>query len=143
MKMILKITGVAFIHLAFFACYPDTGPLGVYYLAVSLLLWSVFLLFINTSTALVRFISGAAGLTINAASFALMAGALAVTMPQADKVSVLDKLQNEDYPDRATVAKGLARLGIHLDVKVPEGTAGIKELDREAAKAVEKLKGKK
>ena len=142
MKMILKIAGAALVHLAFFACYPDTGPLGIYYLAVSLLLWSVFLLFINTSTALIRFVSGADGLAVNAASFALMACALAVTLPQADKVSVLEKLQNEDYPDRATVARGLARLGIRLDVKVPEGAA-LRSLDKEAAKAVEKLKEKK
>lgn len=137
MTLILKILAVALLHVAFFAGYPETGPYGNYFLGVSLLVWSVFIIFINTSTKLIRFVSGAAGLAVNLASFALMAAAIAFTMPQRDKTSVLEKLQKGKYPDRDTINAGMLRFGVKLDTSVKNGVKG---LDAEVGKAIKKLK---
>lgn len=136
MKLIFKLAAAALLHLVFFACYPETGQFGNYYLAISLLLWAVFIMFINTSTKLVTLFSGAAGLVINLAAFGLMALALAATMPQDDKTSVLEKIKGGKYPDRGTIESGLERFGIDLD---KEKAAGIKAADKELDKAVKKV----
>lgn len=137
MSLIIKILAVGLLHLAFFASYPETGQYGNYYLAVSVLVWSVFILFLNTSTMLIRFISGTAGKIINLTGFALMAVAVAATMPQNDKTSVLEKVRGGKYPDRATINAGLRRFGINLNKEI--GSAA-KSLDREAEKALTELK---
>jgi Arc/MetJ-type ribon-helix-helix transcriptional regulator len=137
MTLILKILAVGLIHLALFASYPETGPVGKYYLGVSLLVWCVFIMFINTSAKLVRFISGGAGLIVNIAAFALIALSIAVTMPQRDRTSVMEKIQDGKYPDRATINSGLERLGIHLDKEVEKG---VERVNLEAGKALEKIK---
>lgn len=137
MTLILKLTIVALLHLAFYASYPETGQFGNYYLGISLLVWAVFIMFINTGAKLASFISGAAGFVINLAAFALMALAIAATMPQRDKSSVLEKIKAGKYPDRATINAGLLRFGVNLE---KETAAGVKGLDRELGKAVKKLK---
>ncbi len=137
MSLIFKILAIGLLHLVFFACYPETGALGNYYLGLSLLLWTIFIMFINTSTKLVKLISGLAGLVINLAAFGLMAFSIAATMPQRDKTSVLEKIQKGKYPDRDAINSGLLRFGINLD----QGRAAVtKGLDRELGKAVKKLK---
>ncbi len=137
MILIVKLIAVALVHMAFFASYPETGPFGTYYLWLSLLLWTVFILFINTSAKLVKLISGAAGTAVNIAAFGLMALAIAATMPQYDKTSVLEKIQKGKYPDRGTINSGMLRFGVNLNREV--GTQ-IKGLDGELEKAVKKLK---
>ena len=137
MTLILKLLAVALLHLAFYASYPETGQFGNYYLGISLLVWSVFIMFINTISKLVSMVSGAAGFSVNLAAFALMALALAATMPQHDKTSVLDKIKAGNYPDRDTVNAGMLRFGVDLD---REAAAGVKSLDKELGKAVKKLK---
>lgn len=137
MSLLLKILAVGLVHFAFFTAYPETGGYGNYYLSASLLLWSVFMIFINTSTRLVRFVSGAAGLAVNLAAFALMSLAIAATMPQHDRMSVLKKLQARRYPTSDTVKTGMLRFGIKLDNNV---NVGIKGLDSEVNKALKKLK---
>lgn len=137
MTLLLKILAVGLVHLAFFASYPETGGFGNYYLAVSLLMWSGFIIFINTSTRLIRFVSGAAGLAVNLAAFALMALAVAATMPQRDHTSVLEKLQAKKYPTSDTVKAGLLRFGVKLDNDV---NVRMKGLDSEVNKALKKLK---
>lgn len=137
MTLMLKIIAVALLHLAFYAAYPETGQFGNYYLGISLLVWSVFIMFINTGSKLVSMASGAAGTLVNLAAFALMALAIAATMPQYDKTSVLDKMKNGKYPDRDTVNTGMLRFGVNLN---REAAAGVKGLDKELGKAVKKLK---
>jgi len=135
--LILKILAVGLLHATFFTAYPETGPYGNWYLGVSVLVWSVFILFLNTSTKLIRFVSGAAGFAINLAAFALMAAAVAFTMPQRDGGRVLEKIQKGKYPDRDTVNAGLLRFGVKLDSEVKRGVKG---LDAEVGKALKKLK---
>lgn len=137
MTLIIKLLAVGLLHVLFFASYPETGPFGNYYLAISLLVWVVFIMFINTSAKLVSLLSGAAGTVINAAAFALMALAIAATMPQQDKDTVLDKLRGGKYPDRDTLNSGMRRFGVNLDKEVK---TGVKGMDREVGKALNKLK---
>lgn len=137
MSLMLKVIAVALVHVAFFACYPETGKMGDYYLWISLLVWTVFMLFLNTSTAILRFISGAFGAALNLAAFALMTLAIAATMPQHDRVSVLEKLQKGRYPDRDTINSGMLRFGVNLNREVKGGS---RKLDREVDKALHKLK---
>ena len=137
MKLLLNILGVALVHVLFFSAYPQTGPTGNIYLAVSALVWCGFLVFVNTATWLVRFLSGAAGLVINAAVFALMALSLAATMPQRDGTAVLAKLRGGDYPSAGTLAAGLGRFGIdvHKEVKTAR-----KDLERKKDEALDRIK---
>lgn len=137
MTLIFKIIAVALLHLAFYASYPETGQFGNYYLGISLLVWGVFIMFINTGSKLVSMASGAAGSLMNLAAFALMALAIAATMPQQDKISVLEKIKIGNYPDRDTLSTGMQRFGVDLD---REAAAGVKGLDKKLGKAVEKLK---
>lgn len=137
MTLIFRLAAAALLHLAFFACYPDTGPYGNYYLAVSLALWAAFLVFINAGTGLVKLLAGPAGGLVGLAVYAVMALALAATMPQADRTTVLEKLRGGKYPDRAVIARGLERFGVNLDKELKRGE---KALQKEAAGAVEKAK---
>ncbi len=137
MTLLLKVVGVALVHLFLFAAYPETGPYGNYYLSVSLLVWSVFIIFVNTSARLVRLVSGAAGFVLNLAAFALMTGAIAATMPQRDGTSVLKKVEARRYPDKDTMRAGLLRFGIHLDTRVKTQLRGI---DSEVNHALNRLK---
>ncbi len=137
MTLTLKIAAAALLHLVFFACYPETGWFGNYYLAISLLVWAVFIMFINTNAALIKLISGGVGLVINLAAFGLMALAIAATMPQRDKTSVFEKIKSGKYADRDTINAGMLRFGINLN---RETAAGVKGLNRELGKAARKLR---
>jgi hypothetical protein len=66
-----------------------------------------------------------------------MALAVAATMPQRDRTSVLEKLQARRYPDGGTFRSGLRRFGIKPDAPIK---SGIKDLDAGIGKAVKKLK---
>ncbi|HBA62113.1 MAG TPA: hypothetical protein DCZ92_15125 [Elusimicrobia bacterium] len=134
MALIFKLALVALVHIVFFAAYPDTGPYGNYYLAVSLVLWTGFTLFLGTAVKLVKFFSGAIGAVLNLAILALMTGAIAFTMPQSDKTSVLEKLQKGSYPDRATINKGMKRFGVNLEKEMGKGAKELEEKAKEAAK---------
>lgn len=138
MTLMLKVVAVALVHMALFAAYPETGPYGNYYLAVSLLVWSVFIIFVNTSAKLVRFIRGAAGFIINLAAFGLMTAAVAATMPQRDGTSVFKKVQAHRYPDKDIMRAGMLRFGVTLDAtKVKTEMRGI---DTKVNHALNKLK---
>jgi hypothetical protein len=135
--LLLKIAAVGLLHMAFFSTYPETGGFGNYYLSISMLVWSVFIIFINTSTSLVKLVSGAAGLVINLAAFSLMALAIAATMPQLDHTSVLDKLRARQYPTTGTVKSGMLRFGIRLDNNVD---LSLKRVNTEVNKTLKTLK---
>ena len=120
MTLILKLLAVALLHLAFYASYPETGQFGNYYLGISLLVWAVFIMFINTSAKLVSFISGAAGFVINLAAFALMALAIAATMPQRQDQRARQG-RGGKYPGRDTVNTGMLHFGVNLNRKRPPG----------------------
>jgi len=136
MTLLFKLALVALLHLAFFAAYPETGPFGNYYLAISLLLWAGFTLFLATAVKLITLLSGALGLALNLAAFFLMGLAIAFTMPQQDKTRVLDKLRQGAYPTRATLNTGMKRFGINLDKELEKGAEELKEQAEKAAKKI-------
>ena len=136
MFLVIKILLVALLHFVLFVCYPETGPNGTLYLTISMLAWSGFLLVISANLAFVKLISGALGLLFNMTFFALMLAAMALTMPQLDKVSVLEKVQKKQFPDRDSINMGLIRFGVKYESSVKKE---IKKLDLGINKAVDKL----
>lgn len=138
MDLLTKLLFAALLHLAFYVGYPDSGQAGKIYILVSPLLWAGFLIFLNTSTALLRLVSGLAGRLLNLAAFAAMGLALAATLPQADRVTVLEKLQAGRYPSRADMDRGLARLGLKKPAEAALQGA-VRELDERAAGAAKQL----
>ena len=136
MFLVIKILLVALLHFVLFVCYPETGSNGTLYLTISMLAWSGFLIVISANLAFVKLISGALSLLFNLAFFALMLAAIALTMPQLDKVSVLEKVQKKQFPDRNSLNMGLIRFGVKYESSVKKE---IKKLDQGVNKAVDKL----
>ena len=136
MFLVIKILLVALLHFVLFVCYPETGSNGTLYLTISMLAWSGFLMVISANLAFVKLISGALSLLFNLAFFALMLAAIALTMPQLDKVSVLEKVQKKQFPDRNSLNMGLIRFGVKYESSVKKE---IKKLDQGIDKAVDKL----
>ncbi len=110
MSLIFKILLVALGHYIMFLCYPETGPYGNLYLVISILAWSGFIVIISANLRFIKFISGAAGLLFNLAFFALMLAAIAFTMPQRDRIPVLEKIQKGQFPDRTSLNTGLIKI---------------------------------
>ena len=143
MSLIFKILLVALLHFILFVCYPETGPNGNLYLCISMLAWAGFLIIANANLAFVKFISGSLSLLFNLTFFALMLAAIALTMPQLDKVTVLEKIQNRQFPDENSIKMGLIKLGVNYEGGLKyENTVKkeIKKLDVGINKAVDKLK---
>lgn len=134
MSLIFRILLAAAVHAAFFACYPDTGPNGRIYLAVSLLAWAGFLITLSSGLKLFRMVSNLFGLLFNLAFFALMTAALGLTMPQEDRVTVLEKIRDKkQYPTLDTARIGLKRLNGYYREAADTGPG------KEIRKAAEKL----
>ncbi len=148
MTLLLEILALAAVHAAFFICYPETGPMGDVYIAVSFLVWTSLLIFIRTGAKLLNLGYSLLGLTVKVILLAIVAIAVAATMPQRDRTSVLDKIRAGRYPDRNTVSAGLRRFGVNIDRGVQGGIKqldhevndGMKKLDREAGKAIKNIK---
>ncbi|MEI7482838.1 MAG: hypothetical protein WCK75_10885 [Elusimicrobiota bacterium] len=136
MSLIFKILLAALLHLMVFICYPETGPKGRLYLIISMLAWSVFLMFISANFRFFKIISGAAGILFNLALFALMFAAIAFTMPQSDRISVLEKIQNGRLPDRASMSAGLVKIGVKFE---RAGKTKLKDLDRGIQKNLKRV----
>ena len=138
MALIFKILFTALLHLIFFLCYPETGPNGSLYLMVSMLAWSGFLIVISANLRFIKFISGMVGLLFNLAFFALMLAAIAFTMPQRDRVPVLEKIQKGQFPDRASLNTGLIKMGVTYRGTVKKELKGLDLGIQKALKSIEK-----
>jgi hypothetical protein len=110
MSLIFRIALAALVHAAFFSCYPDTGPNGKLYLIVSVLAWTGFLVALNAGLKFFRLLSGLLGLLFNLAFFSLMTAAIALTMPQKDRTTVLEKARAGRFPDLEGVKEGFKKL---------------------------------
>ncbi|MEA3307154.1 MAG: hypothetical protein U9Q34_05175 [Elusimicrobiota bacterium] len=150
MKLLFKIGLIIAIHLAVFLSYPETGEFGGYYLAISIILWTGFMMFINLSVKIIKFISGALGHLVHLAILVLMFLSIALTLPQADRVTVLEKLRDGKYPTKETIQKGLHKLGMakknipakHLR-KINEGLGEVLDkLEEESPVDIKELKEK-
>ena len=138
MSLIFKILLVALGHYIMFLCYPETGPNGSLYLMVSMLAWSGFLIVISANLRFIKFISGMVGLLFNLAFFALMLAAIAFTMPQRDRVPVLEKIQKGQFPDRASLNTGLIKMGVTYRGTVKKELKGLDLGIQKALKSIEK-----
>jgi hypothetical protein len=112
MKLLFKVGLIIAIHLAVFLSYPETGEYGGYYLVISMVLWTGFMMFINLSVKIIKFISGALGHLVHLAILALMLLSITLTMPQADRIPVIEKIKNGKYPTKETIQSGLHKLGL-------------------------------
>ena len=145
MKLLFKIGIIIAFHLAVFLSYPETGEFGIYYLAISIVLWTGFMMFINLSVKIIKFISGVLGHLVHLAILIVMLLSIALTLPQADRVTVLEKIKDGKYPTKETLQRGLSKLGLakknipakHLR-KINEGIG--KVLDKIEEKTPEAVK---
>ena len=112
MKLLFKIGLIIAIHLAVFLSYPDVGEYGGYYLAISIVLWTGFMMFINLSVKIIKFISGALGHLVHLAILVLMFLSITLTLPQADRIPVIEKIRDGKYPTKETIQKGFQKLGL-------------------------------
>ncbi len=138
MLLIFKILLAALLHFVVFICYPETGPNGELYLIISILAWSGFLIMINTGFKFINLLSGAAGVLFNLAVFALMLTAIARTMPQRDRIPVLEKIQKRQFPDRTSFNTGLIKLGVTYRGTVKKELKGLDLGIQKAIKTIEK-----
>ncbi|MCG2726507.1 MAG: hypothetical protein L6420_09725 [Elusimicrobia bacterium] len=112
MKLLFKIGFIIAVHMAVFLSYPETGEFGGYYLAISIVLWTGFMLFINLSVKIIKFISGALGHVVNLAILIVMFLSIALTLPQKDRITVLEKIKDGKYPTKQTIQTSLHKLGL-------------------------------
>ena len=138
MFLILKILLVALLHLAVFLCYPETGPYGNIFLIISTLAWSTVLVVMNANLKFIKLLSGAVGLLLNMAFFALMLAAIAFTMPQHDGVSIREKIRKRQFPDRTSLDTGLIKLGVNYRSEVKKNIKGLDLGIQKALKKIEK-----
>ncbi len=114
------------LHLGVFVCYPDTGKMGFLFLIFSSMLWTACFIFLTTMLPSLR---RSTVMFLNTA--ALLASLLSTLffIPQEDGGSVFDKLALGIYPAKATVYRGLLRLGIdYKPLKPPESAPNLTEL---------------
>jgi len=137
MSLIFSLLLIAVLHFVFFVCYPETGPNGNYFLCISMLLWSGFIIFLVGSLKFIKLISGFLRLVFHLAVFSLIFLVIALTMPQRDKTSVFKKLRNKQFPTRESLDTGFIRLGFKFNTRV---NADIKILDSKINNALKKLK---
>ena len=97
------------VHFAVFISYSDTGRLGTLFLFISIMAWTAVFIFGSIPMANMK---RTAVFFLNL--FALLVALLSAVlfMPQADSISVFDKIALEHYPAKADVYRGLLRLGI-------------------------------
>lgn len=134
MGLIFKISLILFIHLGFFVCYPDAGPMRNVYLWVSFVLWSGGAVFLSTS---LNFMRGFISVTVHLLFFGLALAIISYTMPQADEIPVIRKIQRGRYPTRDDIYHGLLRFGIRIEKIAQKEIDG---LDGDIKRALKKLK---
>ncbi|OIO02665.1 MAG: hypothetical protein COX65_05720 [Elusimicrobia bacterium CG_4_10_14_0_2_um_filter_56_8] len=106
----------AALHLGAFVAYPQSGRFAFPFLAVSMILWAGFSIFINRAANQY----GKAWKTAIAVIFALACAFSSLSfLPQKDGISALHKLMAGKYPDRNNLFFGLARLGIYAPGLLP------------------------
>ncbi|NLO90940.1 MAG: hypothetical protein GX410_02945 [Elusimicrobia bacterium] len=137
-SLLRRLFYVAALHAAFYACYPDTGGLIKLYAWFSLIGWGLLVIVLNLalpSLQKLRFLAFLYDiLLLSAISFVL-----AISMPQADKVSVLQKLRSGDYPTWKQFRGGTKQLGTGL-----KDTAGeLQRTSKELKNQVEQLRNEK
>lgn len=143
-KIILRLAIVCLIHIVLFSAYPETGKNGNLFLGISLFCWAALSIMISTVLRNISSLGSFLAFIIMLAFYCASIGSTAYLMPQADHVTVYDKLLKGNYPNYYTFERGLKRFGIHLDEVIDEAGEVIeeqkKELDKQRAENNEAAK---
>ena len=94
------------------------------------------MMFINLSVKIIKFISGALGLIVHLAILLVMFLSIALTLPQEDRVTVLEKLKDGDYPTKETIQTGLHKLGL---VKKNIPAKHLRKINKSLDKVLDKI----
>ena len=137
-SLVFKILIVALLHYTVFLCYPETGPSGKLYLIVSMLAWSGFFIVINSKFRFLKLISGALGLLFDLALFTVMLAAIAFTMPQRDGVSIIEKIEKGQFPDRISLNEELSEMKVPYEGVVKKELKGLDHGIQKAVKIIKK-----
>lgn len=103
-------------QFAIFTGYPDTGPLGLAFIAVSVGVWSAYHVVIKCALFSARETTRT-GMYILGVMASLLATAM--FLPQRGGISVFDKISLGQYPTKASVYIGLGKLGIDFPAWKP------------------------
>jgi len=137
-SLLRRLFYVAALHAAAYASYPDTGDLIKLYAWFSVVGWSMLIIVLHFALPTLqklRFLAFLYDLLLIAA----IGLVLSVSLPQADKVSVLQKLRSHDYPSWKQVRGGTKQLGSGL-----KGTAqDLQRTSKEIKEQVEQLRSDK
>jgi len=123
-------------HVTFAVCFPDMGKMGLFLLALSFVIWCFVIMIAGILLNVVRFFLGPLKFIENLVVLGLIFFTLAIAMPQTDGDSAFQKLKNRQFPNLATIRRGMTKFG------VPSGAEEIAEMKRTAAQAVEKVEEK-
>ncbi|MDD2773824.1 MAG: hypothetical protein PHP45_09045 [Elusimicrobiales bacterium] len=102
------------LHLAFFVCFPDTGPFGLVYGWGSFALWCLVVVLTLVPLEMIGSVFPGVFLLCDLVVLCGAGWLLAATMPQADRIAPYEKIQSGRYPTRADIRKGLAAFGVDL-----------------------------
>lgn len=109
--MSLMIISALLVNLAVFVSYPMSGTMGFTFLYLSAVVWTAFAILIGNAVA--RFSLWPKLVLVLIFSMACAFSGLSF-LPQADKVTALNKFADGKYPDKRSVYLGLLRLGINV-----------------------------
>lgn len=137
LTLLRRLFYVLAVHAAAYAAYPETGDFIKLYAWLSVLGWMMLLTLLHfavkvKTVALVTFF-------YDFFLIALMALAVSASMPQADKMSVFNKLRAGKYPSYGQVKGGVTQ----LSGEIKDTAKTIEETTKEIKKQVEQAQAEK
>ncbi len=137
--MLFKVSVVVAIHIVIFISYNETGEFARYYLPISVILWTGFLLFLNFGLKILKFINKYLAYVVYAAIYFLMCLTICFTMPQKDRITVFEKISSGQFPNAKTLKRGIRKLGFKVE-NIP--VKKLKKINRNIGKTLNKLEEK-
>jgi len=134
--MLRRIGVNLLVHLIFVIGYPDLGPNGMLYVAISFVIWSLIIMIGGIVLNGIRFILGPLKVLESVILAVGIGFCLAYIMPQADGVRVIDKLKNWQLPSGPDIKRGITNVGLDTATKLT--AEAVAEQARNAAKGMEK-----
>lgn len=114
--MSILIAAGLLINLGVFVAYPMSGHMGFTFLYISAVLWTALAVLIGRSVSQL----GPWPKFVITVGFSLACAFCGLSfLPQADRVTALNKFADGIYPDRRSVYLGLLRLGIDVPALRP------------------------
>jgi len=136
--MFLRMLVILLIHLLFLLMYPNMGPYGTWYMAISVLLWCGFSFFIGFFLKLINFFSSFISGLATAAVYVVVVMSVLILMPQADNEKIINKMKKGDIPKISQIYKNA---GLMFRKAKNGGNETLKFI-KEKKKETERLKDK-